>query len=145
MDRLLIHPSFQCQFVDMRKNLFVNEGELPDGESQIDFLSFGVVSPMGFSSPITNNRGFLHVHRTLGCSLKMRLISPYRKMWGSIFWFFKYVCSLICKCKLLYESTKSNPFYAILSWLVQEQTITSLNATKPNKHPTTENNTHDKV
>jgi hypothetical protein len=40
----------------MGKFSFVNEGEFLDGGSQIDFLLFGVATPMGFSNPIADKK-----------------------------------------------------------------------------------------
>lgn len=62
--------------IDVGKHSLANEGELLDGESHIDSLSLGVVSPIRFSGPITNNNGFLYVQRILGCLPKEDLNFP---------------------------------------------------------------------
>ena len=43
-------------FVDMGKNSLVNEGEFPDGESQLDSFAFGMVVQTGFISPVLTTK-----------------------------------------------------------------------------------------
>jgi hypothetical protein len=44
-----------------------------------------------------------------------------------------------------YESVKSNIFYTIISWLVQEHAKTSPNAIKSNQHLIVDETTHDDI
>ena len=48
MGRLVIQPFFQHHFVDVGKKYHANEGEYPNGESQIDLPLFGVVAMIVF-------------------------------------------------------------------------------------------------
>ena len=47
--------------VDTRKNSIVNEGELLNGESQLNFLSFGVASSIRFSGLVVDNNVVLYI------------------------------------------------------------------------------------
>ena len=59
-----------CPPIDVGKNSLVNEGELPSDKSQLDSLSFGIVSSIGVSGPVADYNGCLHLHRGLWISFQ---------------------------------------------------------------------------